>query len=349
MRSGGRSGKGVSFRDFKKNLADVWESAGFTGEEGKAYRIENIFRTNMQSAYSAGRFQQMKRVAKRRPYWQYQAVQDKRTRATHAAMNGLVFPADDPIWNTWYPPNGYMCRCKVRSLSARQVEKRGIKVDKGTKIIQLPDSGFTRLPYASALAAITPGETDGIGKTVLPSDTRFIPAAQIPEKHILPISLGDILPQGQSEEYYLKEFFSVFGFDPDKGGFLTLPEINRTIHVGKELFIQKGTGKSKITKRGRERYLKLLAATIKNPYEIWSDVEELPDGSRRSVLKLIRLFRDDKGDVAGFAVFELDSARGWRGLSTYAPGDDNRNEMLKLIDKRRSGVLEYREGNKKPE
>jgi SPP1 gp7 family putative phage head morphogenesis protein len=135
---------GVDFRDFKKGLKDVWEKAGFTG--GKAYRIENIFRTNMQSAYSAGRYKQMKRVAARRPYWQYMAVQDKRTRPTHQAMNGRVFPADDRIWDTWYPPNGYMCRCKVRSLSARQIKKRGIEVEKGSKVIATPDPGFRHNP-----------------------------------------------------------------------------------------------------------------------------------------------------------------------------------------------------------
>jgi SPP1 gp7 family putative phage head morphogenesis protein len=135
---------GTSFRDFKKNLAGVWKKAGFTG--GKAYRIENIFRTNMQSAYAAGRYKQMRRVASRRPFWQYRAVGDQRTRQSHAAMNGLVFPADDPIWNTWYPPNGYMCRCKVRSLSARQVKKQGIKVEKGTKVIMPPDPGFRNNP-----------------------------------------------------------------------------------------------------------------------------------------------------------------------------------------------------------
>ncbi len=135
---------GVSFRDFKKSLPDVWKKAGFTG--GKAYRIENIFRTNMQSAYAAGRYKQMSRVARRRPFWQYRAVGDKRTRLSHAAMNGRVFPANDPVWNTWYPPNGYMCRCKVVSLSARQVKKRGLKVRKGSTVIMQPDQGFRNNP-----------------------------------------------------------------------------------------------------------------------------------------------------------------------------------------------------------
>ncbi|CAH8721330.1 hypothetical protein HTL2_006310 [Paenibacillus melissococcoides] len=44
-------------------------------------------------------------------------------------MHGRVFRADDPIWNTWYPPNGFRCRCTVRTLSERQVRERGLKVE----------------------------------------------------------------------------------------------------------------------------------------------------------------------------------------------------------------------------
>jgi hypothetical protein len=32
----------------------------------------------------------------------------------------MVAPADDPIWRTWRPPNGYQCRCRVIALSDRQ-------------------------------------------------------------------------------------------------------------------------------------------------------------------------------------------------------------------------------------
>ncbi|URL07494.1 hypothetical protein L4F92_05200 [Avibacterium sp. 21-595] len=31
-----------------------------------------------------------------RPYWQYSAVNDDRTRPSHSAMNGLVYAYDDP-------------------------------------------------------------------------------------------------------------------------------------------------------------------------------------------------------------------------------------------------------------
>jgi len=341
--------EGIDFRKFKKSLADVWDNAGFTGK--KAWRVENVFRTNMQSAYAAGRYQQMQRVAKRRPYWRYRAVGDIRTRPSHLTMNGKVFAADDPIWQVWYPPNGYMCRCGVQSLSQRQVGKLGIDVLKGTTIIQLPDSGFRRLPYASLLSALTPREMDIVGKSGSTRDANYLPASEIPRGNILPIKPGDILPGGKSEEYYLKMFFDEFGFDSEAGGFVTLPHLDRTIAISKELFVDRKTGKLKIVKRERERYLKLLAETIKNPYEIWSDDEELRDGRIRSIIKFIRIFRGDDGEIGGFAMFQLDSMRGWTGVTTYVPGaDDKKKRLLEAIDNKRKGkTLIYREGNKTPE
>ena len=77
-------------------------------------------------------------VMKLRPYWQYDAVNDSRTRPSHLAMDGRVFPADSPVWDTWFPPNGFKCRCTVRSLSRRQVERLGLRVE-------------TRAPSASML------------------------------------------------------------------------------------------------------------------------------------------------------------------------------------------------------
>jgi hypothetical protein len=70
-------------------------------------------------------------VKEGRPYWQYSAVNDSRTRPTHAALHGKVYPADSAFWDTFYPPNGFRCRCMVKTLSQRQVDKRGLDVGEG--------------------------------------------------------------------------------------------------------------------------------------------------------------------------------------------------------------------------
>lgn len=119
--------EGKSFGSWKKEMRELWEQLGWTGE--KAWRLDNIFRTNIQTAYSVGRFEQMQRVKDQRPYWQYSAVRDSRTRPTHLALHGKVYPADHPFWDTFYPPNGFRCRCTVISRTQRQVRERGLTVE----------------------------------------------------------------------------------------------------------------------------------------------------------------------------------------------------------------------------
>ena len=136
---------GQTLRQFEKSLLPVLTQKGWignglvadqqTGElQGKQLpprRMETIFRTNMQSSYMAGRYQTMQANVDDRPYWQYWAIMDKRTRPAHAMMNGRVFRADDPIWGTIYPPNGYRCRCSVRAFNQGDLDKRNLAVKIG--------------------------------------------------------------------------------------------------------------------------------------------------------------------------------------------------------------------------
>ncbi len=133
---------GNTFSEFRLNMNEFLEREGY---EGLAHlQADNIFRTNIQTAYQVGHYQQMTTptVMKLRPYWMYDAVDDAHTRPTHLAMGGRVFPADSPVWDTWYPPNGFRCRCTVRTLSKRQVEQRGLTVETVPPLDLYPDRNF---------------------------------------------------------------------------------------------------------------------------------------------------------------------------------------------------------------
>lgn len=85
-------------------------------------------------------------VKELRPYWQYDAVNDSKTRPSHLAMDGRVFMADDPIWDTWFPPNGFKCRCTVKTLSKRQMEQRGLTVEtEAPRAARLEDGRFVNI------------------------------------------------------------------------------------------------------------------------------------------------------------------------------------------------------------
>jgi SPP1 gp7 family putative phage head morphogenesis protein len=146
---------GLTQKEFITNIEQLFERMGITPL--KPYRIENIFRTNMMSAYNGGRWDMLqdKQVADYFPYFQYDAVNDSRTRPAHAAMDGHVARRDDPVWLTWWPPNGYQCRCTVRPVSRSEeteekVPPRITQDEGGRKILVKPDEGFRGAPATRA-------------------------------------------------------------------------------------------------------------------------------------------------------------------------------------------------------
>ena len=100
-------------------------------QKGNASRLDLIFRQNVMTAHAAGRWQRQQEAKKERPYLRYSAIMDGRTRPAHRALDGMVFPADDPFWKTFYPPNGFRCRCMVVSLSRREVSPGEVRHGEG--------------------------------------------------------------------------------------------------------------------------------------------------------------------------------------------------------------------------
>lgn len=164
---------GDTLRSFRDRMNSFLESKGYGGLTN--FQADNIFRTNTQTAYQAGHYAQMTEpgVLSLRPYWMYVAVDDRLTRPSHLAMNGFVARADDPIWDTWFPPNGYRCRCTVVSLTARQVAEQGLKVyDEVPDRMALPDG---RLAYV----APDPSFRTNPGKTRFDPDFKDYPPALV--------------------------------------------------------------------------------------------------------------------------------------------------------------------------
>ena len=96
---------GETLADFKGRLADIMEARGWEGVT--PWHAETLFRNNVQAAYSTGRYKQMMDQVENFPYWEYDAVNDSATRPSHAYHDTKIYRADDPFWDTWYPPNGH--------------------------------------------------------------------------------------------------------------------------------------------------------------------------------------------------------------------------------------------------
>ena len=143
---------GETLAGFKKRIAEVMEREGWTG-----HRVETIVRTNMQTAYSAGRYAKQQAVKELLPFWRYVTAGDSRVRPSHAVLHGKVFPADHPFWDGNYPPNGFNCHCAVQALSKGQVRRRGLNVE--TEIHG--DSMWTDPKTGMEYHVARPGADDG--------------------------------------------------------------------------------------------------------------------------------------------------------------------------------------------
>lgn len=113
---------GSTYNDFKKLVAE--------NEIVLSDRyLKNVFRTNIQTAYGHGRWQQHQRNKDKRPYLMYSAIDDSRVRPSHLELNRIIRHIDDPFWLLYYPPWGFMCRCTVIALTEAQAKKYGITSD----------------------------------------------------------------------------------------------------------------------------------------------------------------------------------------------------------------------------
>lgn len=105
------------------------------GEWTRGY-AQTVYRTNLTTAYTAGRFRQAQEpvVARAMPAMERFSVRDAAVRRgrpedggeNHLAAHGLVAGTRDPIWRTHAPPSGYACRCTVRLVSATELKRRGL-------------------------------------------------------------------------------------------------------------------------------------------------------------------------------------------------------------------------------
>lgn len=118
---------GTTLAQFRKDFDGIVAANGWIYKGGRNFRSKMIYDTNLRTAYHAGRYQQMidPDVVAQRPYWQYRHGGSANPREEHLAWDGLVLPADDPWWDTHYPPNGWGCKCRVVTLSQRDLERLG--------------------------------------------------------------------------------------------------------------------------------------------------------------------------------------------------------------------------------
>lgn len=115
------------------------ESVGTLLEALSVARQELVFRMAAQTAYGIGHTIRQRENKATRPFLMWDAINDNRTRPTHAEMDGFIAPVDDPTWQHWHVPAGFNCRCARISLTEAQAQARGYPMP--PRAVS-PDPGF---------------------------------------------------------------------------------------------------------------------------------------------------------------------------------------------------------------
>jgi hypothetical protein len=124
--------QGTTLETFREDFQAIVAKRGWTGwtgedsPEGVAWRTKTIYGTNLRTSYQAGRHAQAQAIAHRRPFWRYvhnATVMDPRPE--HLAWHGTVLRADNPWWDKHFVPNGWGCRCRIETLSQRDLDRLG--------------------------------------------------------------------------------------------------------------------------------------------------------------------------------------------------------------------------------
>ena len=104
-----------------------------------------VFRTNINTAISAGRFRQAQDpdIQEVAPAFRFDAVGDGDTRDNHDAADGLIMSVSNPEWRKIAPPLGYNCRCQVVHVTRSELESMG-RIRKDGSLIEdkVPSGAF---------------------------------------------------------------------------------------------------------------------------------------------------------------------------------------------------------------
>ena len=192
----------------RKYMTDPATTESKVVQLGSPARLRTIYETNLRTSYMAGRWQRIQRAKATLPLLRYVSVMDGRERAEHHAWHGTILPADDPWWDTHFPPCGWGCRCDAQPLNRRMLARKGWEVNDPVKfpvrnLVNRRTGEVTRIERG-----IDPGFSYNVGKASLDALT---PSPRLGGIDGEEDALGARLSAGDFSR--VRSFFAAFGLD----------------------------------------------------------------------------------------------------------------------------------------
>lgn len=119
--------EGIAEGEAGKRLSMSVEQVRKAGRPWSEGYSRMAFRTNVNTAVSAGRFRQAQAPEVRAvaPAFRFTSAGDADTRDNHDDLDGVILRVDNPEWRRIAPPLGYNCRCTVDIVTVPQLERMG--------------------------------------------------------------------------------------------------------------------------------------------------------------------------------------------------------------------------------
>lgn len=304
---------GETLQDFRKRFDSIVAKHGWDYNGGRNWRSRVIYETNLRTSYAAGRYQQLQKLKRVRPYWLYvHADGEQHPRPLHQAWGDarLTLAADDPWWHTHYPPNGWGCKCSVRALNARDLKRMGkdgpdkapvIRMEEhivgqrspgGPRTVESPagiDPGFSYTPGRDIWAREQ--ATRALQAEVVQAEAKWEPVvtttaqdygrpARIPLAPP-PSTLGARL---QTTDQVVEALRKAMGGDHVVYDLQGLPVAVDAAVLGRHI------------DPDRAEYLSWLPDLLRNPYEVWLQLErDASTGTYRTRARAIKAYDLGKG------------------------------------------------------
>ncbi len=148
--------KGYPLSKFWEEMKDDYllQMSGF--EQSNPWYWETVFRTNLQTAYNAGRKIQIAKNPNIK-YLQFIGINDKRQTSICKCRNNIILPATHKFWEKNTPPLHFNCRSTLRPIYKSEAELKNYKISDLTGIEVEPQKGFGLDPVKALKEFKLPG------------------------------------------------------------------------------------------------------------------------------------------------------------------------------------------------
>lgn len=96
-----------------KSWGSFWAEVQKLNPKYNKNYLQAEWQTAKQAGYHAAAWQEYQRSKDLYPNLKYKTQGDNKVRDEHRLLEGYIAPIDSDFWKTYYPPNGWRCRCYV--------------------------------------------------------------------------------------------------------------------------------------------------------------------------------------------------------------------------------------------